>query len=98
MRRRSNCFCSYSEDGGSDAHAGRTFFDGDFELMGHAHRKRVEVDGRNIAGGELVAQFAKLAEIWSATFGIFSVRRHGHQATNAKVRPRWRLAEDGFDL
>src|ERR1700739_4969066 len=32
---------SFSEDGGADAHAGRTFFDGHFEIVRHAHRENV---------------------------------------------------------
>src|ERR1700758_2339029 len=71
---------SFSEDGGADAHAGRTFFDGHFEIVRHAHRENVHAYGWKLARGGRVAQFAQTAEVGARAFGIVGKRWHRHQA------------------
>ena len=41
---RASDFGSGTEEGGADADVGGTFFDGDFEVAGHAHGEVGEVD------------------------------------------------------
>src|SRR5580704_5224389 len=68
------CLCgdrSFPENGRPHAHAGRSFFDRDFEIVRHAHRKRVHINAWQPAGSVLVAQFTQLLEIGPRLFGIF---------------------------
>src|ERR1700739_1508929 len=53
----------FSEDCGTDAHAGRSFFDGYFEIVRHPHRENVHGNGWQLARGGRVAQFAQPAEV-----------------------------------
>ena len=72
--------CSLAENRCADADAGGALFDRDFEIMGHAHGKKVHGDGGEPAGGNLIAQGAELPEIRSRALGIFGERRDRHQA------------------
>jgi hypothetical protein len=76
-------FVAAAEDGCAYADLGGTFFDGDFEIIGHAHGKDGEVAADS--GGEAVAQIAQGAEIWTRRFGILGPGRDGHQAFEVEM-------------
>src|SRR5580704_10435658 len=61
----------FAENRRPHAHACRPFFDRDFEIVRHAHRKRVHINALQPAGSVLVAQFTQLSEIGPRLFGIF---------------------------
>jgi hypothetical protein len=70
-----------AEEGGADADAGAALFDGDGEVVGHAHGEL----GEGGAGGErCVAEAAELAEVGAGLFaGVGEVGGpgwDGHQA------------------
>ena len=62
-----------AEDGGADADAGAAFFDGDGEVVGHAHGEFGEVG----VGERLVAEAAELAEVGARGFGVFGAHQGG---------------------
>jgi hypothetical protein len=61
-------------------------FDGDFEIMAHAHGKRRK-RARKISA-ELVAKRSKLAEEWPHALRVLEERRNGHESLQMKVRER----------
>ena len=61
---------SLAEDRGAEADAGGAFFDGDFEIVRHAHGERIEADGGKIAAGNVVADFAQAAEKGTRAFRV----------------------------
>ena len=66
---------AFAEDGGADADSGGTFFDGDNEIVGHAHG---ELRERGMGGMVFIAQAAKVLEVWTSRLGVFTPWRNGH--------------------
>ncbi len=54
-----------SENCGAYSYASRSFFNCNFEVVGHAHRKDIHADNWEMTGCDLIAQFTQLAEIGS---------------------------------
>src|ERR1700722_3466418 len=73
-----------AEQGGAGANFGGAFFDGDFEVVAHAHgqnRQRFSDAPRY-----LIAQFGEFAEKRADCFGLVEERRNGHQPTQLQIR------------
>ena len=52
------------------------------EVVGHPHGERIHGNRREVLAGNLISQRAQLAKIGPGAFGIFGVRRDGHQPAN----------------
>src|SRR6185312_13431747 len=81
-----SCVDALAEDGGADADGGGALFDGDAEVVGHAHGELGEC---GVFGLDFVAKAAVVCEVRACSFGAF--RRvvtpgwDGHETTQREV-------------
>src|ERR1700723_3088291 len=95
--RRSH-FCSFPEDGSAHTDAGRSFFNCDFEIVGHAHGKMVHGECWEIARSKRIAQLAQFAEVVTRAFGIVRERRYGHESEEGQCLQARRGHQHVFEL
>lgn len=76
-----------AEEGGADADQGGSFFDGDFEVAGHAHRELAKIEA-GVVAGERFAQRAEVAKTGAGGIWIFIEGSDSHQPAQGKVRKR----------
>src|SRR3984957_4403608 len=77
-----------AEQGGAGANFGGAFFDGDLEIVAHAHgqnRQRFSDAPR-----DFFAQLGELAKKWADCFGLLEERRDGHQSAQLQI---WKSAD-----
>ena len=91
------CFCitTRAENGCADADDGGAFFDGDFEIAAHAHAEVREGDAENFFA--LDFEFTKLAEVLAGAFGVWRIRRDGHEAVDFDFGERINFGKFGED-
>ena len=82
---------AFAEDGGADADGGGTFFDGNGEIVGHAHGEL----GESGMGGEVfIPEAAQVLEVRAGGFGVFAPWRDGHQAGGLEIGERSERGEE----
>src|SRR5713101_2284435 len=69
----------------ADAYDGCAFFDRDFVIVRHAHRKLAAQIAKRPSRTELVAQLAQLSKERPDLFGIIEIRRQGHQSRQSQT-------------
>jgi dTMP kinase len=79
-----------AENGGAEADLRGALFNGDFEIVAHAHGKLRE--GTAKAGLQFVAQIAQATEIRAGVARVFADWRNGHQTAQLEMRH----LHDGF--
>src|SRR5712691_10489200 len=81
---------SFSEDGSTDAYHGRAFFDGDFKIVRHPHRKFPQAEG--------IAKLPQPAEVRPRFLHFVSDRRNSHQSLDLEAWQSVDLAESGLQI